>query len=81
MAGRVHGKARHASQNVSGQGIEQRQALHDVIEHGQAKGVLAILRGENIDHVAAYAKVAVREVHVVALVLHLGEPLDGGIAL
>ena len=59
VAGRVHGKARHASQDVSGQGIEQRQALHDVVEHGQAKGVLAILRGKDIDHVAAYAKVAV----------------------
>ena len=59
VAGRVHGKAWHASQDVSGQGIEQRQALHDVVEHGQAKGVLAILRGKDIDHVAAYAKVAV----------------------
>ena len=81
VAGRVHGKAWHASQNMSGQGIEQRQTLYDVIEHGQTQGMLTILRGEDIDYVAAYAKVAVREVDVVTLVLHLGEPLDGGIAL
>ncbi len=76
MAGRIHGVARHLVQDVAGERIEQRQRLHFVVEQREAQRVLAALGREDVDHVAAHAELAAREVDLVALVLHLDQALD-----
>ena len=47
-----------------------------VVEQRDAHRVLGVLRREDVEHVAAHAEHAAPELDVVALVLHLGQPLD-----
>ncbi len=76
MAGRIDGVARHLLQDVAGERIEQRQRFHFVVEQGHAQRILVALRREDVDHVAAHAECAAREIDLVALVLHLDQALD-----
>jgi hypothetical protein len=73
MAGRKHREAAQLLPRVAGQRIEQRQRFQLVVEQRDAHRALGVFRREDVDHVAAHAIHAALEVHLVALVLHLGQ--------
>jgi hypothetical protein len=61
---------------MTGQRIEELQTVDLVVEERDPDRLFGVLGGKDIDHVAAYAKGAAPEVGLVALVLHVGQPLD-----
>jgi len=78
MRGRKDRKAQRLVHQVPGQRIEELQAFHLVIEQGHPDGVLGMFGRENIDDVTAHTEGTAMKIHLVALVLHLGQPLDDG---
>jgi hypothetical protein len=76
VARRVDDEARHLLPDAAGQRVEQRQALDHVVEELDADRELAVLGRKDVDHVAAHAKTAAREVRLVARVLHADQLLD-----
>ena len=77
VARRIDREARDALQDVPGQRIEEMDRLHLVVEKGQAHGRLRVLRGEDIEDVAAHPEHPPPELDLVALVLHGDQALDG----
>ncbi len=71
---RKHGVARELAQDLARQRVEQRQRLDLVVEELHANGFALGLRGKDVDDVAAHAIRALRQVELVARVLHVGEP-------
>ena len=68
---REHRVARHLALDLAGQRIEQHQRIDLVVEQLDAQRLALGLRREDVDHVAAHAIRALREIELVALVLHV----------
>ena len=66
---------------VAGQGIELGDAVHLVAEQLDPPGAVFLVRGEDVDGVAAHAKGAAGEIVVVAAVLQRHQILDRGLAV
>ncbi len=80
LVGRVvrRGKQRERVElldDLTGERVDGRDALDLVAEQRHADRVL-LVRGEDLDRVAAHAELVAREPHVVALVLELDEPAE-----
>ena len=72
----VDDEARDLLADTTGQRIEQLDRIDLVIEELDAHRKFGMLRGEDVDRVAAHPERATREVGVVALVLHRHQPLQ-----
>ncbi len=77
VARRENGEAADLLTDVAGQRIEKLQRLDLIVEQRDAQGIVGAFRGKNVEHVAVHAKRPPLELHIVALILHLGQPLDG----
>ena len=69
----INGEARDRRLNMTGQRIEQRQALNFLIEQLNAQRDIVRLRREDINHLAAHAEGTALEGLIVAGVLQLGQ--------
>ena len=74
MGRRVHRQARHLAQHLARERIEPGQRLDLVVEQLDPHRFAPGLGREDVDHVAAHAIGAGREIEFVAGVLHVGEP-------
>ena len=76
VAGRVHREARDLLADAAGQRVEQLQRFDLVVEQLDADRQLAVLRGKDVDGVAAHAEGSAREILLVAVVLHADQLRD-----
>ena len=76
VAGRVDHEARHLLPDAAGQRVEQLQRFDLVVEQLDADRQFGVLGREDVDHVAAHAKRAAREIGFVARVLHADQLRD-----
>ena len=76
VAAGVDGEATEALLDGAGEWVEQRQRLDLVVEQGHPQGVLAVLRREDVDHLAAHTEMPAPEVEVGSVVLHRRQPLE-----
>ncbi len=74
MALGIEGEARQLADDLPGQRIEGRQALHLIIEQLDAHRFEIRFRREDVDHVAAHTEGRTSEIHVVAGVLQASQP-------
>ena len=74
VGGRVHREARHLAQHLARERIEPGQRLDVIVEQLDPHRLASGFGREDVDHVAAHAIGAGREVDLVARVLHVGEP-------
>ena len=68
------------AQDLTAQGIDLGNGFDLVAPPLDAQGFLALVGRKDLDHVAAHAKGAAREIHVVALVLDLDQAAQNRIA-
>ncbi len=61
---------------LAGEGIEFVDRLDVVAEQRNAPGAVLVVRGEELDHVAAHPEGAAREIHVSAAILERYEIRD-----
>ena len=73
VRGREHHRAIHLRQRLAGQRVDRREAVDRVAEHLDPQHRL-LVRGVDLDRVAADAELAATERHVVAVVLQVDEP-------
>ena len=73
MCRREHREARHLAADLARERIEQRQRFDFVVEQLDAQRLALGFRRENIDDIATHAISALRQIHLVALVLHVRE--------
>ena len=71
---REDGQARHPAKDLAGQRVEERQRLDLLVEELHPHGLAIGLRRKDVDHVAPHAERALAQVHLVARVLHVGQP-------
>jgi hypothetical protein len=69
----VDGEARYLARDRAGQRVEERDRIDGVVEKLDAHGLALRLGREDVDHVAAHPISALREIKLVARVLHLGQ--------
>ena len=77
VARRVNGKARHLLHHPACERVEQIQRLDLVVKQLHAQRQLRMLGRKDINRVAAHAKLAARELQIIALVLHPHQLGDG----
>jgi hypothetical protein len=70
---RVDRQPRHLAQHLAGQRVEETERLDLVVEQFDPHGLALGFGREDVDHVAAHAVGALRQVEFVARVLHVGE--------
>jgi hypothetical protein len=70
---RIYGKPRHFARYGSRQRIEECERVYRVIEELHSDRFALGLRGKYVDDVATHAIGALRQVHVIAGVLHVSE--------
>ena len=70
---REHRVARNPADDLTGQGIEVGNRFDFIVEQLDADGVALRLGRENVDHVAPHPIGTLRQVELIAGVLHLGE--------
>ncbi len=68
--------ARHLARDRAGERIEQRQRVDGVVEQLDTDRFPLGLRREDVDDVAANTIRTLREIHLVARVLHVREPAE-----
>ena len=65
---------------VAGEGIETRERIELVTEKLETDRFFIGGGGVNFDHVATHAKLAAREIHIVALIQHVDQAAEDGFA-
>ena len=71
---RIDRAARDLARDRAREGVEHRQGFDRLIEEFHAQRLTVRFSREDVDDIAAHPEGALREIHLVARVLHVGEP-------